>query len=83
MVMMANALACIIAITLESRRRQQCSRHNPEAFLHAALTPAGVAWRPETSRGISVDFIFILALVALYAATCALTVGVARLAGLK
>jgi len=30
-----------------------------------------------------VDFIFILALGALYAATCALTVGVARLAGMK
>jgi len=30
-----------------------------------------------------VDFIFILALLALYAATCWLTVGVARLAGMK
>src|SRR2546429_9213332 len=28
MVMMANALACIGPITLESPRRQQCSRHN-------------------------------------------------------
>jgi hypothetical protein len=30
-----------------------------------------------------VDFVFILALVALYAATCWLVVGVSRLAGLK
>jgi uncharacterized membrane protein len=52
-------------------------------FLHAALTPAGVAWPPETSRGLKVDFIFILALVALYAATCWLIVGISRLGGLK
>jgi hypothetical protein len=39
------------------------------------------AFKP--SRGIKVDFIFILALVVLYAATCWLIVGVSRLGGIK
>src|SRR2546429_4327526 len=36
MVMMANALACIGPITLESPRRQQCGRHSSPCFRGAA-----------------------------------------------
>src|SRR5258708_40013412 len=50
MVMMANALACIVAITLESRRRQQCSRHSSPCLRGGASFVAAV---PQVSETIS------------------------------